>query len=79
MAEVLPGTLQLHWPEALALIDRTKRSPPAGVPDYNALVRIEPVARGAGGSWPSPEGDVQLRGARVEPVPAHQASPDPSL
>jgi molybdopterin-dependent oxidoreductase alpha subunit len=42
IAPVLPGTLQLHWPEALVLIDRTKRAP-AGVPDYNALVRVEPV------------------------------------
>jgi molybdopterin-dependent oxidoreductase alpha subunit len=42
IAPVVPGTLQLHWPEALTLIDRTKRAP-AGVPDYNALVRLERI------------------------------------
>ena len=35
------GTLQAHWPEANVLMDRTKRAPGAGVPDYNAVVRIE--------------------------------------
>lgn len=36
-----PGNLQVHWPEAQGLIDRTRRSPEAGIPDYNAVVRIE--------------------------------------
>ncbi|MEA2453111.1 MAG: hypothetical protein QOG04_1821 [Actinomycetota bacterium] len=43
IAPVAPGNLQVHWPEAQPLIDRSKRSPEAGIPDYNALARIERV------------------------------------
>ena len=43
LAAVAPGNLQVHWPEAQVLIDRTRRSPEAGIPDYNAIVRIERV------------------------------------
>jgi len=41
LAPLAPGNLQVHWPEAQVLIDRTRRSPEAGIPDYNAVVRIE--------------------------------------
>jgi anaerobic selenocysteine-containing dehydrogenase len=41
IAPVKPGTLQVHWPEGNVLIDRHRRSPEAGVPDYNAFVRLE--------------------------------------
>lgn len=41
IAAVAPGNLQVHWPEAQVLIDRTRRSPEAGIPDYNAVVRVE--------------------------------------
>jgi molybdopterin-dependent oxidoreductase alpha subunit len=41
IAPLAPGNLQVHWPEAQVLIDRTRRSPEAGIPDYNAVVRIE--------------------------------------
>jgi molybdopterin-dependent oxidoreductase alpha subunit len=41
VAEVLPGNLQVHWPEGNVLLDKGKRSKVAGVPDYNALVRLE--------------------------------------
>jgi molybdopterin-dependent oxidoreductase alpha subunit len=41
VAPVKPGTLQVHWPEGQVLIDRSKRAPVAGIPDYNAVVRIE--------------------------------------
>ncbi|MDR7419625.1 MAG: FdhF/YdeP family oxidoreductase [Armatimonadota bacterium] len=44
IAPVKPGVLQIHWPEGNVLIDRRKRSPQAGIPDYNAVVRLE-VAR----------------------------------
>ena len=40
IAQLAPGNLQVHWPEAQVLIDRTKRSPEAGIPDYNAVVRV---------------------------------------
>jgi hypothetical protein len=43
IAPVARGNLQVHWPEAQVLIDRTRRSPEAGIPDYNAIVRIERV------------------------------------
>lgn len=41
LAPIAPGNLQVHWPEAQVLIDRTRRSPEAGIPDYNTVVRIE--------------------------------------
>lgn len=43
IARVKPGNLQVHWPEANTLLDRAKRSPIGGVPDYNALVQLEKV------------------------------------
>jgi molybdopterin-dependent oxidoreductase alpha subunit len=42
-APVTPGSLQIHWPEGLVLINRRRRSPQGGVPDYNALVTLERV------------------------------------
>ncbi len=43
LADVKPGNLQVHWPEGNVLIARDKRDPEAGVPDYNATVRIRKV------------------------------------
>jgi molybdopterin-dependent oxidoreductase alpha subunit len=43
-APVTPGNLQVHWPEGEVLIDRTRRSPQARMPDYNAVVRVERAA-----------------------------------
>jgi molybdopterin-dependent oxidoreductase alpha subunit len=43
-APLAPGNLQVHWPEGEVLIDRTRRSPQAGIPDYNAIVSVQPVA-----------------------------------
>jgi molybdopterin-dependent oxidoreductase alpha subunit len=40
IAPILPGNIQVHWPEGNVLLDRDRRSPVAHVPDYNALVRI---------------------------------------
>lgn len=42
-APLVPGNLQVHWPEAECLIDRSRRSPQAGIPDYNAVVTVEKV------------------------------------
>jgi anaerobic selenocysteine-containing dehydrogenase len=39
-APVTPGNLQVHWPEGQVLIDRSRRSPQAGIPDYNAMVTV---------------------------------------
>jgi anaerobic selenocysteine-containing dehydrogenase len=44
VAPVTPRNLQVHWPEAEALIDRRRRSPQAGIPDYNAVVTVERLA-----------------------------------
>lgn len=43
IAPIKSGNLQVHWPEGNVLLDRTKRSL-EGVPDYNALVRLEKIA-----------------------------------
>jgi predicted molibdopterin-dependent oxidoreductase YjgC len=41
VAPVTPGSLQVHWPEGQVLLDRKRRSPQAGIPDYNATVTVE--------------------------------------
>jgi anaerobic selenocysteine-containing dehydrogenase len=43
LAPMRPGNLEVHWPEGEVLIDRRRRSPQAGIPDYNAVVRVERV------------------------------------
>lgn len=42
VAPVKPRTVQIHWPEGEVLIDHAHRAA-AGVPDYNALVTVEPL------------------------------------
>ena len=39
-APIQPGNLQVHWPEGNVLLNATRRSKEAQVPDYNALVQI---------------------------------------
>jgi molybdopterin-dependent oxidoreductase alpha subunit len=39
-APVAPGNLQVHWPEGEVLLVRGRRSPVAGIPDYNAVVTL---------------------------------------
>jgi anaerobic selenocysteine-containing dehydrogenase len=41
LAPIAPGNLQVHWPEGNVLIAGDRRSPGAGIPDYNARVSIE--------------------------------------
>jgi molybdopterin-dependent oxidoreductase alpha subunit len=43
VADVKPGSLQVHWPEGNVLISRSTRSAESGIPDYNALVEVERV------------------------------------
>ncbi len=59
IAAMKPGNLEVHWPEGNVLIDRRRRSPQAGIPDYNAVVRME-KADGAIPTIP--------RGARAAPA-----------
>ncbi len=40
-APIKPGNLQIHWPEGNSLLDRDRRSPEVGIPDYNAVVQLE--------------------------------------
>lgn len=45
-APVMPGTLQVHWPEGQVLLDRSSRSPQGKIPAYkDAVVRVERVER----------------------------------
>jgi len=41
LAAIARGNLQMHWPESNALIARGVVDPVGGVPDYNAIVRVE--------------------------------------
>ncbi len=42
-APLRPGNVQAHWPEANVLLPPDRRDEAGGVPDYNALVSIEPL------------------------------------
>jgi molybdopterin-dependent oxidoreductase alpha subunit len=50
VAPVKSGMLEIHWPEGLVLIDRTRRSSGGGIPDYNAVVRVERLQGAPGGT-----------------------------
>ncbi|MFI6811405.1 FdhF/YdeP family oxidoreductase [Nonomuraea sp. NPDC050328] len=39
-APIMPGNLQVHWPEGNVLLDEARRSPDAKIPDYNAVVTL---------------------------------------
>jgi anaerobic selenocysteine-containing dehydrogenase len=54
IAPVTPGSLQIHWPEGQVLIDRRRRSPQAGIPDFNAFCTLEQA--GAPEPAPAPSG-----------------------
>jgi len=54
IAPVTPGSLQVHWPEGQVLIDRHRRSPQAGIPDFNAFCTLEKA--GAAEPAPAPTG-----------------------
>ncbi len=43
LAPIAPGNLQVHWPEGNVIIQRGVVDKVGGVPDYNAVVRIERV------------------------------------
>ena len=44
-APMQPGNLQVHWPEGNVLLDKSQRSPEAGIPNYNARVRLKKLER----------------------------------
>ena len=37
------GNLQVHWPEGNPLLARGRTDPAGGVPEYNAVVTLEPL------------------------------------
>jgi predicted molibdopterin-dependent oxidoreductase YjgC len=41
LAPIARGNLQVHWPEGNNLIPAGRRDPVGGVPDYNALAKVE--------------------------------------
>ncbi len=49
IAPLAPRNLQVHWPEGNVIIRRGVYDAGGKVPDYNALVRIEPVPRAGPG------------------------------
>jgi molybdopterin-dependent oxidoreductase alpha subunit len=44
LAPIAPGNLQIHWPEGNVIIARGVVDALGGVPDYNAMVRVEKLA-----------------------------------
>ena len=44
LAPIARGNLQIHWPEGNVIIRRGVVDAAGGVPDYNALVRLEKSA-----------------------------------
>ena len=40
-APVKQGSVQVHFPEGNALVDRSRHAPLSGIPDYNAVARVE--------------------------------------
>ena len=43
LAPIARGNLQVHWPESNTLMQRGVVDPLGGVPDYNAVVRVERI------------------------------------
>ncbi|NUT44157.1 MAG: FdhF/YdeP family oxidoreductase [Thermoactinospora sp.] len=43
-APLVPGNLQIHWPEGNVLLDEARRSPDAKIPDYNAVVTLRKLS-----------------------------------
>lgn len=43
VAAIVPGNLQVHWPEGNVLLSRHRRDNVSACPDYNDTVRVEPL------------------------------------
>ncbi len=63
LAAIAPGNLQVHWPEGNVIIQRGVIDKVGGVPDYNAVVRIERVNAPAAARRPGlqPGGGLKTR------------------
>jgi anaerobic selenocysteine-containing dehydrogenase len=53
-AAIKPGNLQVHFPEANSLLTPGVREPASGIPDYNAVVRVEGEAASGNGREAEP-------------------------
>jgi anaerobic selenocysteine-containing dehydrogenase len=42
-ADMTPGNLEVHWPEGNVLLSGSAIDPDSQEPDYNAVVRLEPI------------------------------------
>jgi predicted molibdopterin-dependent oxidoreductase YjgC len=42
-APIAPGNAQMHWPEANPLLPSSRVDPTTKIPDYNAVVTVEPL------------------------------------
>ncbi|MBA3881511.1 MAG: FdhF/YdeP family oxidoreductase [Chthoniobacterales bacterium] len=67
LAPIAPGNLQIHWPEGNVIIERGVVDKIGGVPDYNAVVRIERV-NGIGTAAPHAS-PTSATGAKDQPPP----------
>ena len=56
LAPIAPGNLQVHWPEGNVIIQRGVVDKTGGVPDYNAVVRVERLGASPAPPHASPEG-----------------------
>jgi len=54
LAPIKPGNLQVHWPEGNDVVPKGDGDAESGVPDYNAVVTLEPVSPGG----PPPPGEA---------------------
>ncbi|MFN2475520.1 MAG: molybdopterin dinucleotide binding domain-containing protein, partial [Chthoniobacterales bacterium] len=52
LAPIAPGNLQVHWPEGNVIIQRGVLDRVGGVPDYNAIVRVERLMTNAQAARP---------------------------
>jgi molybdopterin-dependent oxidoreductase alpha subunit len=43
IAPIAPGNVQVHWPEGNVLLRRGTCDPECGIPDYNAMIKLERV------------------------------------
>jgi anaerobic selenocysteine-containing dehydrogenase len=65
LAPIAPGNLQVHWPEGNVIIQRGVVDKIGGVPDYNAVVRIECGAH----TIPRPHASTTVASASADQPP----------
>jgi anaerobic selenocysteine-containing dehydrogenase len=69
LAPIARGNLQIHWPEGNVIIQRGVVDHTGGVPDYNAVVRVERMPAAA---------HEKPHANPTDPLPSHaQPPPDP--